>query len=322
MKHFFYVVFGGMIAVLCGIVLVKTAVIGFGFVDNVRTSSGLGSLFSVATAIISQPTDGTIINGFKRSVRYSGIQEEDFFDAASLSLPRNSVAEITAKAYLVRNLSTDTTIIGYNNDRLMPLASLTKLVTAVVAKKNIKPDTKIEISKSIISTYGNTAQFKVGEAYKASDLLYPLLMVSSNDAAEAFAASYGRARFITAMNDWASSIGAYRTYFVDPSGLSPDNRATADDVSVILNWIRLNEPDLLAITQLQSKVIRNHKWINPTHFLSWSNYLGGKNGYTDEADRTTAVIFSLGPAKSVYSVILLGSSSRDQDVLKLVGKVR
>jgi D-alanyl-D-alanine carboxypeptidase len=124
------------------------------------------------------------------------------------------------------------------------------------------------------------------------------------------------------MNDWVQSIGAYRTYFADPSGLSPDNVSTVNDMALILDWIRLKEPEIIDITALKTKTIRAHTWVNPTHFLSWSYYIGGKNGYTTEANRTGAALFKLGKNKNVYAVIVLGSGNRDADVIKLLEKVR
>jgi D-alanyl-D-alanine carboxypeptidase len=55
--------------------------------------------------------------------------------------------------------------------------------------------------------------------------------------------------------------------------------------------------------------------------LSWSYYIGGKNGYLPEADRTTASLFTLGPNKDIYAAVVLGSDNRDADVIKLLEKV-
>ena len=90
----------------------------------------------------------------------------------------------------------------------------------------------------------------------------------------------------------------------------------------MLDWIRENDPEILDITLLKSKTLRNHTWVNPTHFLSWSYYLGGKNGYTTEANRTSASLFALGKNKNVYAIVMLGSGNRDADMIKLLEKVR
>ncbi|MFA6458986.1 MAG: serine hydrolase [Candidatus Paceibacterota bacterium] len=322
MRQFFSVLYGGlgMIIALFGIY--------FGLVwihDDVLPVISRIDLDMTANAIaslIEQPIEGTSLEGFRRLIRYTASQEEDLINTATLNIPQSLENDITANGYIIRNLDTDEVIAANNADTLMPVASLTKLVTAIVARKLIDPDEHIVLSKSIIDTYGNTAQFRAGEVFLAKDMFYPLLMVSSNDAAEAFAHNYGRKAFIEAMNNFAQTIGAYRTYFRDPSGLSADNRSTATDLAIILDWIRKNDPEILEITDMKTKTVRTHTWVNPSHFLNWSNYYGGKNGYIPEAKLTSAAIFTFGEEREMYAVVLLGSDSRDSDVVKLLSRVK
>jgi D-alanyl-D-alanine carboxypeptidase len=278
-------------------------------------------LAAAGEAISGPASDGTVISGFHRTIRYTANQEEDLIDAAAGALPSGTAKNVMAKAYVLKDLTTGAVVAGRNTDQLNPIASLTKLVTAVIARRLIPDASRITITKSIMATYGNTADFTAGETFTASDLLYPLLIVSSNDAAEAYAQFYGRSAFIRAMNDFTQSIGAYRTSFADPSGLDPENVSTPNDMVIILDWIRKNDPTILDITAIHAKTIRSHTWINPTHFLSWSYYIGGKNGYLPEADRTTASLFTLGPNKDIYAAVVLGSDNRDADVIKLLEKV-
>lgn len=320
MKQFFVVVFGGLFAIGVGIGIAYGGVYAWRAIKpSLARMPGL-SFSMVASALT--PVDGTSISGTSRTIRYTASEEEDLINAASQALPSSADNRIGANAYILKNLTRGDVTIQHNQDQLLPMASLTKLATAVVARKLIDPAERVTITREIMATYGNTALFRVGETFTASDLFYPLLMVSSNDAAEAFAQDYGRAKFIKAMNDWAQSIGAYRTYYADPSGLSPLNMSTANDLALMLEWIRKNDPTLIQITTLKAKTIRSHTWVNPTHFLSWSYYLGGKNGYTTEANRTGASLFALGKNKNVYAVIVLGSSNRDADVVKILEKVR
>jgi D-alanyl-D-alanine carboxypeptidase len=290
----------------------------------------VNSVAAVADATVSHPSDGTSVSVFHRVVRYTAAEEDsstgddgeaDLINSAALTLP-SSIKDknITATGYIVKDLSTGSTALQYNADRLAPIASLTKLVTAEVARKLIPDIARIPITQQVMATYGNTADFRAGEVFTSSDLLYPMLMVSSNDAAEAYAQYYGRAAFIQAMNDFVQKIGAYRTYFADPSGLDPKNVSTPNDVSLILDWIRKNDPDVINMLTVRSKTIRSHTWVNTTHFLSWSYFIGGKNGYLPEANRTAALLFALGPNKDIYSFIVLGSSDRDSDVIKLLKK--
>lgn len=321
MRQFFNVLYGGLALVL-GLFGVYYLLIWFNDdVVPVLSRVNVQNAANAIAAVIEQPIEGTVIDGFKRLIRYTANQEEDLVNTATLNLPQSLGSDVTGESYIVRNLDTHETIASANADTMMPIASVSKLVTAVVARELIDPDEHITLTKQIIDTYGNTAAFRAGEVYLAKDLLYPLLMVSSNDAAEAFAYSYGRKAFIDRMNSFVQSIGAYRTYFADPSGLSPDNRSTATDLSIILDWIRKNDPEILQITDMNSKTIRSHTWVNPSHFLNWSNYFGGKNGYIPESKLTSAAIFTFGPNKEMYAVVLLGSDSRDSDVVKLLSKV-
>ncbi|MBU6427286.1 serine hydrolase [Patescibacteria group bacterium] len=321
MKQFFAIVFGGLFFIGAGMGVAYVA--GWAWRNaGVLADIKAPSIAAVADAIIGQPVDGTSVSGFKRIIRYTADEEEDLISSAPQAMKNSAAGGVTARGYIVKNLTKNSTVISHNAEIVMPIASLTKLVTAAVARKLVKPNSRITVTRDIMTTYGNTAQFRVGEAFLAQDLYYPLLMVSSNDAAEALARDYGRLQFIQAMNDFTQSIGAYRTYFADPSGLSPENVSTANDIAIILDWIRRNDPDLIGITMLKSKTVKGHTWVNPTHFLNWSTYLGGKNGYIPEAGLTSASLFSLGPSKNVYAIVLLDSSSRDGDELRLMEKVK
>jgi len=324
MKQFFSIVFGGLAAILVGVGIASAGRLAWRtwVSGHPQTLSAFHVDANPEALPEAAGTDSTSISNDARTVRYSADEEENLIDAATSALPAGADGKITAGGYLVKDLTTGEVVASHRSDTLMPIASLTKLVTAVVARRLIDPDEKITITRAIMATYGNTAGFRAGETFTASDLMYPLLMVSSNDAAEAYAIHYGRPKFIQAMNDFAQSIGAYRTYFDDASGLSPNNVSTANDLALILNWIRTNDPAIIQLTLVKSKIVRAHTWVNPTHFLSWSYYLGGKNGYTTEANRTATALFALGFAKHPYAVIVLGSDNRDADMLRLIAKVK
>ncbi len=316
MRNFFILVWGGLTAVGTGILIAYLLISGW-------------------NSLVPSLTNGKAAEMLKKTMVFNAAEEEDAIMIAAHS--ELLKGDITAKSYFVRNI-TGTTTLAYTGEfvpvgggsviaekdaeTMMPIASITKLVTAVIVNENIPPNARITLTRDIVGVYGNTANFKVGETFKAQDLMYPLLMVSSNDAAEAFARYSGRNNFIKAMNDFAQEIGAYRTYFADPSGLSKFNVSTAKDVALILEWIAKNRPQIMATTQLKTKTIRDHTWVNPTHFLSWTNYAGGKNGYTTEANRTAASLFRIGKNNELYAVVILGSKSRDSDEFKLLNKIK
>jgi len=305
LKAFFSILFGGLFFIIVGVGLFTLGITVWGKIEHDKITSPFSAGSSISNDV----------------PRYSATDEEDVINAAAQSLPHNQSKGITANAYIVKDITNGTVISEKYSYKLVPIASLTKLVTAIVARKLISDSAHITITKRVMQTYGNTASFKDGEVISAGDLLYPLLMVSSNDAAEAYAQYYGRTKFIQAMNDFTQSIGAYRTYFTDPSGLDPKNVSTASDLVLILDWINMNDSTILATTELKTKAIRNHTWVNPTHFLSWSNYIGGKNGYLPESNRTNASLFKWGSKGDIYAVIVLGSSERDADTIALLKKI-
>lgn len=240
----------------------------------------------------------------------------DLTEAPSAQIPTSSTSASKVKAQPF--VLADRTILAKDAARAVPIASITKLVTAVVTQNILDLNAPVEITPKIMNTDGNTAGFRVGEKFSTSELLNPLLMVSSNDAAEALAQSdpKGRGDFIRTMNQWAQSIGAYHTYFADPTGLSPENVSNANDLSIIMRWIYNNRPDLIAITDTKVRDFRVHRWTNPTQLLNLSSYLGGKNGYIPQSGETAVSLFEAG--NKLFAVVVLGSSNRDQDILELM----
>ncbi|MDO8430402.1 MAG: serine hydrolase [Candidatus Taylorbacteria bacterium] len=329
-------IFSMLTACVCG-VLIASAVISIGKIviskisdfSNNQASIIIAQATSTENSIENEPDtsyieeadqDPSFVSRFSRVFIYSADNGKEIIESAKNSLPKTVQVKVSAKAYTVIDLDRNAIILEKNEEKLMPIASITKLVTAVVSKKLLNQNQSVVLTRGALSTYGNEARLREGEKLKVEELLYPLLIVSSNDASEIMAQSYprGRKAFIQEMNNWVNSIGAYRTYFTDPSGLSARNVSTAKDLSIITKWIIENEPDIFDITLLKSKTIRTHTWTNPTHFLNLTSYAGGKNGYTPEANRTSVALFRLGFQKTLYGIILLGSATRDSDILDLL----
>jgi D-alanyl-D-alanine endopeptidase (penicillin-binding protein 7) len=310
MKQFFYIVFGGLISILVGLCIAYIASYSWSYIQK-----GFNDKLIKKTPF-NEIEDITTVSGISRTIRFSASEEEGLFETFGIS----STTKITAKSYAVLNVNTDEFVLSKNPDKVLPIASIAKLVTAVIAKEKMNPEKRVSIDRKIISAYGNTAGLKVGETLTVGNLLYPLLMVSSNDSAEAIAGSYGRKKFIQEMNNFAQSIGAYRTYFYDPSGISPKNIASANDVVLIFKLITEHYPELVDITKIKTHTIRNHTWVNPLHMLNQSTYDGGKNGYLPEAGRTGVMMFSVNEGKRKFIICILGSSARDQDFISLLDR--
>ena len=318
-------IFQMLTALICGTIIAFLGIEVIRYnnqdVKKVPKSASVEQNADVNVSLLEEgEVDPSFVSRFSRVFIYSSDNGKEIIQSAKNSLPKTSNLKISASAYAVIDLDRNALLIEKNSEQLLPIASVTKLVTAVVAKKLLNEDLYVTMSDKILSTYGNEAKFRIGEKLRVSELFYPLLMVSSNDSSEALAQSYskGRINFMKEMNNWVNSIGAYRTYFADPSGLSVKNVSTTKDLSIIVKWILVNEPEIFDITLLKSKTTRTHTWINPTHFLNLTSYAGGKNGYTPEANRTSVALFKLGKQNRLYGVILLDSAARDSDILDLL----
>src|SRR3989344_891829 len=129
--------------------------------------------------------------------------------------------KVGALAYLVGDLNTGEVILAKNQEEKLPIASVSKLMTALVAKEIGSVDETAQVSKQALATEGVNGGFRAGEKIKIPDLIYPLLLESSNDAAEVIAEHFGREIFIKKMNQRAENLKMSQTSYEDPSGLSP-----------------------------------------------------------------------------------------------------
>lgn len=225
--------------------------------------------------------------------------------------------KISARAYIVGDLNTGEVILAKAQDTKLPIASMSKLMTAFVATEITDVNGTAEVSRSALATYGKNGGFRVGEKIKTGDLLYPLLLESSNDAAEVLAEHFGRDSFILKMNQASEKLKMSSTSFADPSGLSPQNQSTASDMFRLAGYLRNQKPDLLQITNKRSFSNKTHSWSNISQFLRKEGYAGGKSGYTDAARQTVLSIFDLPLGQSgvrPIGIALLGSADRARDV--------
>ncbi len=224
---------------------------------------------------------------------------------------------VSAPSYLVGDLDTGEVILSNGNDKTFPIASVTKLMTALVASNWAEEKDAALVSKKALATYGRNGGLRAGEKVKVSDLLYPLLLESSNDAGEVLAEHFKREDFVREMNLKAIELGMLKTEFEDPSGLSAKNQSTVLDLFKLASHINKELPELLQVTTKRSYFTDKHKWFSNNQFLSEEGYLGGKSGYTVPAGQTVVSLFSVPlseeGARNV-AITLLQSKDRKKDV--------
>jgi len=166
-----------------------------------------------------------------------------------------------------------------------PIASLTKLMTAVIAWENIDHNKVITLSPTAISSFGDFGDFKEGEQYKLIDLIKGMLVSSSNDAAFALAEQLSLKKFVSLMNEKAETLGMEQTDFVDPNGLSSLNRSTANDLMTLTVYILEKMPEIFSVTKnsrLEIPELKSGKIkviYNVNKFVENKNFIGGKTGF-------------------------------------------
>jgi len=229
--------------------------------------------------------------------------------------------KISAESYIVGDLDTGEVIMAKNIEAKYPIASVTKLMTAYVANGLNTDDEIAKASKKALATYGQNGNFRAGEKVKVSDLLYPLLLESSNDAAEILAEHFDRTSFLNKMNQTAAKVKMTKTFYDDPSGLSAKNQSTVADLFKLTGYIKQNSKELLAITKNRSYKTKTHTWFSNNQFLMSPGYSGGKSGFTDPARQTVISTFDLPLGKGVtrpIGIVLLRSKDRQKDVSNIV----
>ena len=180
-----------------------------------------------------------------------------------------------------------------NSNEKLPMASTTKIITAITFIDNFDIESVIEIPSDFKGVEGSSVYLKGGEKYSAKDLLYGLMLRSGNDCAEVLASSLvGREKFISLMNLTAKICGAINTNLTNPHGLHEENHyTTASDLAIITCYALKNKTfkeivstKKYVATELNSG--ENRIWYNKNKMLgSFDGATGVKTGYTVKAGR-------------------------------------
>ncbi|MBI2406478.1 MAG: D-alanyl-D-alanine carboxypeptidase [Candidatus Harrisonbacteria bacterium] len=236
--------------------------------------------------------------------------------------PERAVPPIGAAIAAVIRLYDDAPLYASRTARRYPLASLTKLMTAVVAAENIGLLKTVTITEEDVLAEGDAGNFKPGETWSVRDLIGAMFAVSSNDAADALARFYDARLFVNAMQEKAAMLGMNDTSFFDPSGISPLNQSTAEDLVKLARYIERRHAALLALSATKEFVMleRNsgveRKLASINEFAGQNDFLGGKTGYTPEAHGNLISLFNADASKLL--VIVLGTDARFGDTRALL----
>lgn len=210
-------------------------------------------------------------------------------------IPMNIKAlDINTDKYILMEMDSNRIITGENINTVKSVASISKIMTAILAIESGKMEDKVTVGDEILAAYGSGIYIKEGEILTLKDLVYGLLLRSGNDASYAIAKYVGGSvdNFVKKMNEKAIEIGMKNTTFNNPNGLDEDkgNYSTAYDMAILTSYAMKNKEyqKITKTTKYALKTNMNvYSWTNKNKLLKLYKYTtGGKTGYTQIAKRT------------------------------------
>ncbi len=237
-----------------------------------------------------------------------------------LNITSEETPDVTAGAWGIVSIDTGKLIAGTDVTSTYPIASVTKLFTAVAARKSFDTLATTTITWGDVATEGRAGSLVPGDELSLHTLFFPLLLESSNDAAAALERSSVETSLMQAMNDYAAARNLHNTTFFDASGLSEKNISSVANLGTFSAWLHREQPHILDITRLESYLYQDYGWKNTSPFVSDPTYRGGKLGFTPEAGKTALLYFeeTLPTSESyIVAYILLQSDDWIGDVALL-----
>ena len=241
---------------------------------------------------------------------------------------------INVKAYssyatstVLMDMDSNDVIYANNMHQIRSIASISKIMTAIIAIENGDVNSIVTIGDEINTSYGSGIYIKVGEQLTLEDLLYGLMLRSGNDAALAIAKYVGKDmdEFVKMMNTKAKEIGMKNTVFNNPHGLEEKggNLSTAYDMALLTSYAMKNEEYRKIVSTKEYKLKTNmntYVWTNKNKLLHSHPYItGGKTGYTEIAKRTLVTTASKNNINLV--VVTLNDGNDFDDHIKLYEEV-
>ncbi len=222
-----------------------------------------------------------------------------------------SELNLGSQEFLLLDATHNQVVLSKDADKVVKVASLSKIMTAIVILENRQLDDVVTITKPMISNLYDyvVIGLRVGQKVTVEDLLYALMLPSAGDAAQALAISTSGsiASFAEVMNQRTAELGLKNTHFSNPTGMDYDNYSTASDMAVILQEA-LNNPTFVQIFETSTWEMKS---INKTAEKSYkprAHIKGGKTGYTGQAGRCLASTATIEGVD--YLLINLGADAK------------
>ncbi len=222
---------------------------------------------------------------------------------------------ISADSYLVADADTGSVYAERNAETKVPIASVTKLMTALVANETINFEQEIPIDRGVLEHPENATDTSP-VLFPVGDLLYPLLMESNNDVANSLASYYGTTQFVDWMNATAHALDMPSTHFSDASGVMSDDQSTPDDLYRLAVYLADKKSFIWDITRTPEKTLiatdgSSYSFNNFNIFSDLDSFLGGKVGQTTPAGDTMVSLFSVTANGQPHRIVIVVLHSKD-----------
>lgn len=262
--------------------------------------------------------------------------ETDVSGLDEMPIADESDRDFDGAGLLVYDLTGERMIYGKNLDGIREPASVTKVMTCLLALEYGGLSDWVEVKQSVLNALdpvSSVAGIEAGEYYTLEQLLYGLMVQSGNDAAVVIADYLGGSvdAFVAMMNEKAAALGCANTHFTNPHGLhDEDHYSTARDLAKIMTAAM--EYDIFWTLCATERYVIPETEYNKERVLISTNYListeeteryydsrviGGKTGFTTSAGRCVACVADIGETK--YLVVVLGASNTDENGDRIYG---
>lgn len=244
--------------------------------------------------------------------------------ALAASVPRSLAGGLSASGVIIVDLDSAQTVYSDRPLEPRPMASLTKLMTALVIVENHALDERVDIAPAVGQIRDNVAGLEVGDQYALGDLLTAMLVHSANDAAVALAIHDAGSEdaFVEKMNARAAALGLHDTVYATATGFdAPGQQSTPRDLGILTTFV-LRFPAIVDRMAMPSFTVRSRSGtvlgFSHTHqLLRQANAItSGKTGTTDDAGQCLMSVFEEGGHR--YAAVLLHSDDRYGDMRRIL----
>lgn len=227
---------------------------------------------------------------------------------------------VSAKSAMLMDQASGRILFEHNSREKLPIASITKVMTAILAIESGLMERTVTVSAAAASSEGSSVYLKQGEKMKLKDLVYGMMLRSGNDASAAIAEAIGGSMsgFAMLMNEKAHLIGMSDTHFTNASGLDhPDHYSTAYDMALLTRYAMNNRQFKTVFATKKYRAPATNKdearlWLNKNKLLTqYERTTGGKTGYTRIAGRTLISTAGASGAETIVVTLNDGDDWRD-----------